>query len=125
MYVNVPQSRQVLQISLALLFLQQIIMGRMIFQSFEANVPELGEGTWQGKIHISLRKPGFDSFLKRVRNGEVRSKPEDADRSGVGLCGVEKVVEESLAGVGGEEVEFVQDEDDGFRFRRCRLIVVF
>ena len=43
----------------------------------------------------------------------------------MGLRGVEEVVEEGLAGMGSEQVEFVEDEDDGFGFPCCGLVVIF
>lgn len=62
----------------------------------------------------ALPEAGFHAFFEAFDNGDFGGEAEDGDGGVARLGDVEEVVEQCLARVGGEEVEFGEDEDYGF-----------
>lgn len=62
----------------------------------------------------ALPEAGFDAFLEHFDDGDFGGEAEDGDGGVARLGDVKKVVEQGLARVGGEEVEFRENEDYGF-----------
>ncbi len=67
-----------------------------------------------------------NAFLKRVDDGETRGEADHRDGCFARLRNVEEIVQQRLAGMSSEEVEFGEEEDDGLRcsflLRRDRWI---
>ena len=69
---------------------------------------------WEREVDEALPEAGFHAFLEAFGNGDFGGEAEDGDGGVARLGDVEEVVEQGLARVGGEEVEFGEGEDYGF-----------
>lgn len=86
-----------------------------------AHLLERRERFRERQVHVPVAEAALDTFFQAVSNVDARCETQDNDGSFARLRNVEQVVQEGLAGVLGEQVEFIYDEDDSFGNLLCHF----
>jgi hypothetical protein len=64
-------------------------------------------------MYITVGEARLYSFLEDFNHVDACGETKHSNRGFAGLSNVKEIVKERLTWMGGEEVEFIEDEDDG------------